>query len=68
MKDIAENMGENEKKEAVGKAREIASTLTADEIETIKSCAANAKSVRKLFSNPEFRKIIYRAVAWNGNV
>ncbi len=52
---------EDEKKQATEKAKAIASKLSEEDIAAIKKCAANADSIKELFSNPEFRSIINRA-------
>ena len=60
IKDYADSMKDGDKKEAREKAKALASSLTEAEIEAIKKCAAKAGSVRELFSDPEFRRIIER--------
>ena len=58
MKDYADSIGEN--KEATDAAKALAASLSDAEIEAIKRCAAKAGSVKALFADPEFRRIIER--------
>ena len=51
---------DDDKKQATEKAKAIASRLSSEEIDAIKKCAAKAGSIKELFSDPEFRKIISR--------
>ena len=60
MKDYADSISGGDKKEAREKAKALASSLTEAEIEAIKKCAAKAGSVKELFSDPDFRRIIER--------
>ena len=61
IKKYAEALGDGAGgKEAADAAKALASSLSADEIETIKRCAARAGSVKALFADPEFRRIIGR--------
>ena len=59
MKDYANSLGDNNS-ESAKKAQELAASLSDAEIEAIKRCAAKAGSVKALFSDPEFRRIIGR--------
>ena len=60
LKDYTGSMSEDEKTAAAEKAKELAASLTEAEIEAIKRCAAKAGSVKALFADPEFRRIIDR--------
>ncbi len=60
MKDYADSISGGDKKAAEEKAKALASSLSEAEIEAIKKCAAKAGSVRELFSDPEFLRIIER--------
>ena len=59
-KDYTGSMSEDEKTAASAKAKKLAASLTEAEIEAIKRCAAKAGSVKALFADPEFRRIIER--------
>ena len=60
IKDYAGSVSDGDKKAAEEKAKALASSLSDAEIEAIKKCAAKAGSVKELFSDPEFRRIIER--------
>ena len=59
MKDYADAL-DTASKETTEAAKALASSLSDTEIEAIKRCAAKAGSVKALFADPEFRKIIER--------